>query len=71
MRYVLPSAHLGLANQLRHLGDVDDFDNYRLHLPEQWCPMVTIIAFVISRTDNAPEAVERRHFTSNRPSMKP
>jgi hypothetical protein len=31
-----------------HPGDVTDFDEYHQHLPEQWCPMVSIIGSVPS-----------------------
>ena len=44
---------------LRHSGDVSDFEDYRSHLPEQWCPMVTIIGSVGTRSD---EEHELRHF---------
>jgi hypothetical protein len=44
---------------LRHPGDVSDFDDYCSHLPEQWCPMVTIIGSVGTRSDGEPEL---RHF---------
>ncbi|RYC79339.1 hypothetical protein BFJ63_vAg17781, partial [Fusarium oxysporum f. sp. narcissi] len=45
-----------------HPGDVSDFDEYRQRLPEQWCPMVTIIGFVPSRNDKAPDLPEARCF---------
>ncbi|KAF5256396.1 hypothetical protein FOXYS1_13132 [Fusarium oxysporum] len=45
-----------------HPGDVSDFDKYRRHLPEQWCPMVTIIGFVPSRNDKPPDLPEARYF---------
>lgn len=48
---------------LRHPGDVADFENYRRHLPEQWCPMATVIGSVTSRSDNSSESAEPRHFT--------
>ncbi|RYP03600.1 hypothetical protein DL764_005030 [Monosporascus ibericus] len=34
-------------------GDGADFDEYHRHLPEQWCPMVTIIGSVQPRDDNS------------------
>ncbi|KAF2175490.1 hypothetical protein K469DRAFT_535676, partial [Zopfia rhizophila CBS 207.26] len=36
---------------------------YRRHLPEQWCPMVTVIGSVLSRDDNSLDPSELRHFT--------
>ena len=57
------SYHPVLANLLRHPGDVADFDSYRCHLPEKWCPMVTVIGSVISCSDNSPESAESRRFT--------
>ncbi|KAH7180165.1 hypothetical protein DER46DRAFT_566802 [Fusarium sp. MPI-SDFR-AT-0072] len=33
----------------RHPGDVSDFDEYRRHLPEKWCPMITALGFVGDR----------------------
>ncbi|KAH7190181.1 hypothetical protein DER44DRAFT_833349 [Fusarium oxysporum] len=45
-----------------HPGDVSDFDEYPHHLPEQWCPMVTIIGFVPSRNDKTPDFPEARCF---------
>ena len=40
-----------------------DFDEYRRHLPEQWCPMVTVIGSVRSGDDGCPEPSGPRHFT--------
>ncbi|KAJ2899376.1 hypothetical protein MKZ38_003083 [Zalerion maritima] len=48
---------------MRHPGDVADFDEYRRHLPEQWCPMVTVIGFVQSRNDNSLDPSQPRRFT--------
>uniref|UniRef100_A0A0D2Y8C7 Uncharacterized protein n=1 Tax=Fusarium oxysporum (strain Fo5176) TaxID=660025 RepID=A0A0D2Y8C7_FUSOF len=45
-----------------HPGDVSDFDKYRRHLPEQWCPMMTIIGFVPSRSDKTLDFSEDRCF---------
>ncbi|RKK88658.1 hypothetical protein BFJ68_g16895 [Fusarium oxysporum] len=45
-----------------HPGEVSNFDEYRHHLPEQWCPMVTIIGFVPSRNDKTPDLPEARCF---------
>ncbi|KAM3449850.1 hypothetical protein NHJ6243_009906, partial [Beauveria neobassiana] len=47
---------------MRHPGDVSDFDEYRRHLPEQWCPMVTIIGYVTTPSDTACDESEPRHF---------
>ncbi|KAG6989510.1 hypothetical protein FOFC_15818 [Fusarium oxysporum] len=47
-----------------HPGDVSDFDKYRRHLPEQWCPMVTIIGFVPSRSDKTLDFSEDRCFAA-------
>jgi len=41
---------------------VADFDEYRQHLPEQWCPMVSIIGSVPSGESNAANPSEPRHF---------
>ena len=46
---------------LRHAGDVSDFEEYCSHLPEQWCPMITIIGSVGTRGDGDEEH-ELRHF---------
>jgi hypothetical protein len=46
----------------RHPGDVSDFDNYRSHLPEQWCPMVTIIGSVGTRSEKSLDQPEPREF---------
>ncbi|KAF4465684.1 hypothetical protein FALBO_7467 [Fusarium albosuccineum] len=46
-----------------HPGDVSDFDEYRRHLPEKWCPMVTIIGFVPSRNDSTRDLSGLRCFT--------
>ncbi|KAL8296205.1 hypothetical protein RB601_003590 [Gaeumannomyces tritici] len=48
---------------MRHPGDVADFDEYRRHLPEQWCPMVTVIGSVRASDDGSPEPSGPRHFT--------
>ncbi|KAM6508145.1 hypothetical protein FALCPG4_018032 [Fusarium falciforme] len=45
-----------------HPGDVSDFDEYRRHLPEQWCSMVTIIGFVPSRNGDTPDVSGPRCF---------
>jgi len=45
-----------------HPGDVTDFDNYRSHLPEQWCPMVTIIGSVGTRSEKSSDQPEPRQF---------
>ena len=47
----------------RHPGDVADFEEYRRCLPEQWCPLVTLIGFVRSRHDGSPVQNILRHFT--------
>ncbi|KAL8325259.1 hypothetical protein RB597_008495 [Gaeumannomyces tritici] len=44
-------------------GDVADFDEYRRHLPEQWCPMVTVIGSVRTGDDGSPEPSGSRYFT--------
>ncbi|EJT68921.1 hypothetical protein GGTG_13513 [Gaeumannomyces tritici R3-111a-1] len=44
-------------------GDAADFDEYRRHLPEQWCPMVTVIGSVRASDDSCPEPSGPRHFT--------
>ena len=46
----------------RHPGNVSDFDDYRSHLPEQWCPMVTIIGSVGTRSEKSPDQPEPREF---------
>ena len=46
----------------RHPGDVSDFDNYRSHLPEQWCPMVTVIGSVGTRSEKSLDQSEPREF---------
>ncbi|KAG7408687.1 hypothetical protein Forpe1208_v012353 [Fusarium oxysporum f. sp. rapae] len=51
-----------LMRHVPHPGDVSDFDKYRRHLPEQWCPMVTIIGFVPSRSDKTLDFSEDRCF---------
>ncbi|KAL8284674.1 hypothetical protein RB594_003660 [Gaeumannomyces avenae] len=48
---------------MRHPGDVADFDEYRRHLPEQWCPMVTVVGSVRTGDDSCPEPSGPRHFT--------
>ncbi|KAL8366666.1 hypothetical protein RB595_010503 [Gaeumannomyces hyphopodioides] len=48
---------------MRHPGNVADFDEYRRHLPEQWCPMVTVIGSVRASDDGSPEPSGPRHFT--------
>jgi hypothetical protein len=40
-----------------------DFDDYCRHLPEQWCPMVTVIGSVRSGDDGRPAPEGPRHFT--------
>ncbi|KAK3371657.1 hypothetical protein B0T24DRAFT_556008 [Lasiosphaeria ovina] len=47
---------------MRHPGDVTNFDEYRQHLPEQWCPMVSIIGSVPSSESNSVDPSEPRHF---------
>jgi ribosomal protein L28 len=42
---------------------VADFDEYCRHLPEQWCPMVTVIGSVRSGDDGGPEHSGPRRFT--------
>jgi hypothetical protein len=63
MRYVRPQTYLALADLFRYPGGVDDFDEYRRHLPEQWCPIVTVIGSVLLRNDNSLDPSELRHFT--------
>ncbi|KAM9876014.1 hypothetical protein VDGL01_09917 [Verticillium dahliae] len=46
----------------RHPGDVSDFNEYRRHLPEQWCPMVTIIGSASTRNNDSVDALEQRRF---------
>ncbi|KAJ4176198.1 hypothetical protein NW759_017555, partial [Fusarium solani] len=50
-----PSGVLQISVQalslMRHPGDVSNFDEYRRHLPGQWCPMVTVIGSVPSTGD--------------------
>ncbi|KAI8649799.1 hypothetical protein NCS55_01442800 [Fusarium keratoplasticum] len=53
---------LSLMRHVPHPGDVSDFDEYRRHLPEQWCPMVTIIGFVPSRNGDTPDVSGPRCF---------
>jgi len=50
-----------LTIPLRHPGNVSDFDEYRSHLPEQWCPMVTMTGTVGTGGDEEP-LDEPRHF---------
>ena len=51
-----------LANLFRHPGHVADFDEYRRHLPEEWCPMVTVIGYVQSHNDGSLGISEPRRF---------
>jgi hypothetical protein len=37
----------------RHHGDATGFDDYRRHLPEQWCPTVTIVGSVPPPNDTS------------------
>ncbi|RSL42531.1 hypothetical protein CEP54_015451 [Fusarium duplospermum] len=48
---------------MRHPDDVSDFDEYRRHLPGQWCPMVTVIGSVPSTGDRIGDPSEPRRFT--------
>ncbi|KAL8366220.1 hypothetical protein RB595_004810 [Gaeumannomyces hyphopodioides] len=48
---------------MRHPGDAADFDEYRRYLPEQWCPIVTVIGSVRASDDGCPEPSGPRHFT--------
>ncbi|KAK9438541.1 hypothetical protein VB005_08102 [Metarhizium brunneum] len=48
---------------MRHPGNIADSVQYDQHLPEQWCPMVTVIGFVPPCTDNSLDPSEPRHFT--------
>ncbi|KAJ3455030.1 hypothetical protein MRS44_013630 [Fusarium solani] len=48
---------------MRHPGDVSNFDEYRRHLPGQWCPMVTVIGSVPSTGDRTGDLSEPRRFT--------
>lgn len=52
-----------LANLFRHLGDVEDFDEYRFRLPEPWCPMVIIIGSVQPYNNESIDPSEPRRFT--------
>ncbi|KAK3380807.1 hypothetical protein B0H63DRAFT_494826 [Podospora didyma] len=45
-----------------HPSDVADFGEYRQHLPEQWCPMVSVIGSVPSCEGNSTDPSEARHF---------
>ncbi|KAH8656736.1 hypothetical protein BGZ61DRAFT_372105 [Ilyonectria robusta] len=54
---------LSSSSLSRHPGDPSDFDEYRRHLPEQWCPMVTITGSVSARSDDPPDPSEPRRFT--------
>ena len=47
---------------LSHPGDVSDFRRYRRHLPEKWCPMVTLIGSVGTRSDESLDQFKLRHF---------
>ncbi|RSL41349.1 hypothetical protein CEP54_015851 [Fusarium duplospermum] len=62
-----PSGVLHISVQalslMRHPGDVSDFDEYRRHLPGQWCPMVTVIGSVPSPSDRTGDLFEPRRFT--------
>ncbi|KAF1809818.1 hypothetical protein P152DRAFT_441310 [Eremomyces bilateralis CBS 781.70] len=50
-------------NRSRHPGDVSNFDEYRQRLPDQWCPMVTIVGSVSSRNnDNSLDPAHARRF---------
>ena len=42
-----------LANLFRYPGHVADFNKYCCHLPEEWCPMVTIIGYIQSYNDGS------------------
>lgn len=53
---------LALAYLFRHPGDVAYFDEYRSHLPEQWCPMVTVIGSVQSYNNDSLGISESRRF---------
>jgi hypothetical protein len=48
---------------MRHPDNVDNFDEYRQHLSEQWCPMVTVIGSVLSLNDNSFDSSDLRYFT--------
>ena len=54
-------ARLELIN-LRHPGDVSNFDQYARHLPTQWCPMVAIVGHVSGQDHDCVE----RNFTLRR-----
>ncbi|KAH8653044.1 hypothetical protein BGZ61DRAFT_277385, partial [Ilyonectria robusta] len=54
---------LSSSNLSRHPGVPSDFDEYRRHLPEQWCPMVAVIGSVSPRSDNPSDPSEPRRFT--------
>ncbi|KAK3391246.1 hypothetical protein B0H63DRAFT_389646, partial [Podospora didyma] len=45
-----------------HPSDVADFEEYHQHLPEQWCPMVSVIGSVPSCEGNSTDPSEACHF---------
>ncbi|KAF1807902.1 hypothetical protein P152DRAFT_517962 [Eremomyces bilateralis CBS 781.70] len=47
---------------MRHPGNVADFEEYRQRLPEQWCPMVTVVGSVPSRNDHSLDTAHARYF---------
>lgn len=51
-----------LTLSLRHPGDVSNADEYQSHLPEQWCPMITVMGFVGCRNAEPADAFSLRHF---------
>ncbi|EGY23410.1 uncharacterized protein VDAG_04848 [Verticillium dahliae VdLs.17] len=57
-----PIPILDPSNPHKHPVNVSDFDEYRRHLPEQWCPMVTVIGSVSTCNNDAVDAWEPRRF---------
>ena len=43
--------------QCRHLGDISNFEVYRSHLPERWCPILTMTALFGERKAGARRVV--------------
>ncbi|KAK1993564.1 hypothetical protein LX36DRAFT_661401 [Colletotrichum falcatum] len=46
----------------RHPGDVSEFHEYRRHLPEQWCPMITALGIVGERKPISDQPFCLRNF---------
>jgi hypothetical protein len=46
----------------RHPGDVSNFDQYQISLPNEWCPMVTIMGMVTSSNTDTGMDFDLHHF---------